>query len=104
MAGTANAVEAKAAAINLLIWIPFSIVRANPARTTPAVRSWELSSAIFALAAREGEVKIYAVFIIWTIVAIRPQLGRGVKAQLNRRGKMGVSSPAKSRRCGSPVH
>jgi hypothetical protein len=61
MAGTANAVEAKAAAINLLIWIPFSIVRTDPARTTPAERSWETSSVIFALAVPESEVKIYAI-------------------------------------------
>jgi hypothetical protein len=44
MAGIANTVEATAAAINLLIWIPFSIVRTDPARTTPAERYWETGS------------------------------------------------------------
>jgi hypothetical protein len=77
MAGIANTVEAKAAAINLLIWIPFSIARANPAHTTPAEPFLGTSYAIVALAVREGEVKIYAIFIIWMIVAVKPQSGYG---------------------------
>jgi hypothetical protein len=81
MAGIAKAVEAKAAAINRLILIPSSIVQPTVARTTPAERLLGTSSVIVALAARESEVKIYAIFIIWTIVAIKPQLRTALGAK-----------------------
>jgi hypothetical protein len=69
-------VEAKAAAINLLIWIPFSIVRDLFGAHDPHSAHLGTSFVIFALAARESEVKIYAIRNIRTNVAAKPQLGQ----------------------------
>jgi hypothetical protein len=53
------------------------------------------SPLILALAARESEVKIYAIFIIQAIVATEPQLGQHQSAELILCSKIRAFSHAK---------
>jgi hypothetical protein len=89
MAGIANAVEAKAAATNLLIWIPFSIVRTDPTRTTPAERSWELKLRNIRSCGARGRGKDLCNLHYLEDCGGKATIGARLETHLNRRREMG---------------